>query len=240
MCLPWVAASRRELELREPALVAASSLVGMSDASRDFHKPVRRPAELFDRLFSAEDPAEVSRVAHTTAHALLARVRADPDGAIVDRLVAFTDEHGIDDIAELWSRSPAKTLPGALWRLYLVQLMIHDDARTAALLYERGRAELASADDVVAGAPSPAGPEELVALVDTILRGLFEGDFAVALDRAASFCRVQASGATHLADDYEATEPERASAFTTRALRLSDFAADLAACAALWRRDALT
>jgi hypothetical protein len=212
----------------------------MSDASRDFHKPVRRPAELFDRLFSAEDPAEVSRVAHTTAHALLARVRADPDGAIVDRLVAFTDEHGIDDIAELWSRSPAKTLPGALWRLYLVQLMIHDDARTAALLYERGRAELASADDVVAGAPSPAGPEELVALVDTILRGLFEGDFAVALDRAAAFCRVQASGATHLADDYETTEPERASAFTTRALRLSDFAADLAACAALWRRDALT
>ena len=103
-----------------------------------------------------------------------------------------------------------------------------------------GRAELASADDVVAGAPSPAGPEELVALVDTILRGLFEGDFAVALDRAAAFCRVQASGATHLADDYEATEPERASAFTTRALRLSDFAADLAACAALWRRDALT
>ena len=52
--------------------------------------------------------------------------------------------------------------------------------------------------------------------------------------------RVQASGATHLADDYESTEPERASAFTTRALRLSDYAADLSACAALWRRDALT
>jgi hypothetical protein len=235
MCLPWAAALERE-----PVLVAASSLDGMSDSSREFHKPVRRPAELFDRVFAAEDPAEVSRVAHTTAHALLARVRADPDGDVVDRLVAFTDEHGIDDLAELWSRSPAKTLPGALWRLYLVQLMIHDDPRTAALLYERGRAELSSADDVVAGAPSPAGPDELVALVDTILRGLFEGDFAVALDRAAAFCRVQASGATHLADDYEATEPERASAFTTRALRLSDYAADLTACAALWRRDALT
>lgn len=243
MCLPWVAAMRRESGReteREPVLAAASSLDGMSDSSREFHKPVRRPAELFDRVFAADDPAEVSRVAHTTAHALLARVRADPDGSVVDRLVAFTDEHGIDDLAELWSRSPAKTLPGALWRLYLVQLMIHDDPCTAALLYERGRAELPSADDVVAGAPSPAGPEELVALVDTILRGLFEGDFAVALDRAAAFCRVQASGATHVADDYEATEPERASAFTTRALRLSDYAADLTACAALWRRDSLT
>lgn len=211
----------------------------MSDA-RDFHKPVRRPAELFDRLFAAEDPAEVSRVAHSTAHALLARVRADPSGEVVDRLVAFTDEHGIDDVAELWSRSPAKSLPGVLWRLYLVQLSIHDDPQTSALLYERGRIELDSVDPVVAGAPVPAGPEELVALIDTILRGLFEGDFAVALDRAAAFCRVQASGATHLADDYETTEPERASVFTTRALRLSTYAADLTAAAALWRRDALT
>jgi hypothetical protein len=221
-------------------LVAAGTLDRMSDESREFHKPVRRPAELFDRRFAAEDPAEVSRVAHSTAHALLARVREDPDGTVVDRLVAFTDEHGIDDIAELWSRSPAKSLPGALWRLYLLQLMIHDDARTAALLYERGRAQLTSADEVVAGAPTPAGPDELVALIDTILRGLFEGDFAVALDRAAAFCRVQAAGAVGLADDYEATEPERASAFTTRALRLTDYAADLSACAALWRREALS
>jgi hypothetical protein len=212
----------------------------VSDDSREFHKPVRRPAELFDRRFAAEDPAEVSRVAHSTAQALLARARTDPDGEIVDRLVAFTAEHGIDDIAELWSRSPARSLPGALWRLYLIQLMIHDDPHTAALLYERGRVEIASADPVVAGAPTPAGPDELVDLIDSILRGIFQGDFAVALDRAAAFCRVQASGASHLADDYEATEPDRASALTRRALRLADYATDLAACAALWRRESLT
>lgn len=211
----------------------------MSDEPRDFHKPVRRPAELFDRRFAAEDPAEVSRVAHSTAQALMRRVRDEPDAMIVDRLVSFTDQHGIDDIAELWSRSPARSLPGALWRLYLLQLMIHDDPQTAALLYERGRVELHSADPVVAGAPVPAGPDELVALIDAILRGLFQGDFAVALDRAAAFSRVQAAGATHVADDYEQTEPERASALTTRALRLSTYAADLTACAALWRRDSL-
>ncbi|MFF8186152.1 DNA-directed RNA polymerase subunit beta [Microbacterium sp. NPDC016588] len=212
----------------------------MSDSPREFHKPVRRPAELFDRLFAADDPAEVSRVAHSTAQALLSRVRADPTVDVVERLVAFTDDHGIDDIAELWSRSPARSLPGALWRLYLLQLMIHDDAATAALLFERGRAEVATVDPVVVGAPAPAGPEELVQLIDTILRGLFEGDFAVALERAAAFCRVQATGATHLADDYENTESERATALTTRALRLSTYADDLAAAAALWRRDALT
>jgi hypothetical protein len=207
--------------------------------SEAFHKPVRRPSELFDRLFGSEDPAEVSRVAHQTAQALMARVREEPEGGAIERLVAFTDEHGIDTIAELWSRSPAKTLPGALWRIYLLQLMIHGDPATASLLYERGRAELPSVDALVAGAPSPAGPDELIALSDTILRGVFEGDFAVALDRAASFCRVQASGATHLADDYESTEPERASALTTRALRLSTYASDLDAAARLWRTGSL-
>ena len=143
-------------------------------------------------------------------------------------------------MAELWSRAPGRTLPGALWRLYLLQLMIHDDAPTAALLYERGRTALASADEVVAGAPTPAGPDELVALIATILRGVFTGDFAVALERAAAFARVVGTGATDLADDYDQTEPARASALTTRALRLSTFAADLTACAGLWRRDALT
>lgn len=212
----------------------------MTDDSRPFHKPVRRPAELFDRLFSAEDPAEVSRVAHATAAALLTRVRDAPADAVVERLVAFTDENGIDTIADLWSRAPARSLPGALWRLYLLQLMVHDDPRSSALLYERGRVRLASVDDVVAGAPTPAGPDELVSLSDEILRGVFVGDFAIALERAASFCRVEAAGAADLADDHDATEPERARGFTTRALRLTTFAEELGAAAGLWRRDALT
>ncbi|WP_029146376.1 hypothetical protein [Microbacterium luticocti] len=212
----------------------------MNDAGREYHKPVRRSSEQMERLFGAHDPAEAARAAHATAAALLSRVRADPDAATVDRLVEFTRDHGIDDIAELWSQATAHSLPGALWRLYLLQLMVHDDPATAALVYERGRVEITSADPVIAGAPVPAGPDELVALADRILRGVFEGDFAVALERAASFCRVQASGATHLADDYERTEPERATAFTRRALRLSTFANDLSACAALWRMDALS
>ncbi len=200
------------------------------------HRPVRRPTSAFDNIVGAHDPAEETRVAHATASALLTRVREDESGASVERLIAFTSEHGIDEIAELWSKAPSRTLPGSLWRLYVLQLAIHGDPRTAALLYDRGRVELPSADVVVAGAPVPASPDELVALIDTILRGAFRGDFAVALERAAAFCRVQASGATHTADDYE---PTRASELTTRALRLSSYAQDLAASAALWRTGAL-
>ncbi|RCK57125.1 DNA-directed RNA polymerase subunit beta [Microbacterium sorbitolivorans] len=203
---------------------------------KDFSRPVFRPSETFDRLFESEDPAEVSRAAHATATTLLARVRSEADPDAVERLISFAAVNGIDDIAHLWSRSPAKSLPGALWRMYLIQLSIHDDPQTAALLYERGRVELSSTDPIVAGAPVPAGPAELVALIDTILRGAFTGDFAVALDRAAAFCRVQASGSTHLADDYEGTEPERATTLTNRASRLAAFADELAMASRLWRR----
>ncbi|MCM3697335.1 DNA-directed RNA polymerase subunit beta [Microbacterium oleivorans] len=212
----------------------------MSDASRDFHKPVRRSPDSFDRNFAADDPAEASRVAHATASALLSRVREQPHDEVIDRLVTFTDAHGIATIAELWAQSPARSLPGALWRLYLLQLMIHDDPATSALLYERGRTRLSSADVVIAGAPTPASPDELVSLIDLILRGVFAGDFALALERAAAFSRVVSAGATDLADDYDESEPGRASQFTTRALRLDTYAGDLTAAAALWRRDGLT
>lgn len=197
------------------------------------------PPSAFDHVIGAHDPAEETRIAHATASGLLARVRADDSGVSAERLVAFTAEHGIDEIAELWSKAPARSLPGALWQLYLLQLAIHSDATTSAFLYERGRTELKTADAAIAGAPAPASPDELVVLIDTILRGAFRGDFAVALERAAAFCRVQASGATYTADDYELTEPARASEFTARALRLATYAEDLTQCAALWRRGAL-
>jgi hypothetical protein len=205
-----------------------------------FHRPVRLSPETFDNLLGSHDPAEQTRMAHATASALLARVRADDSGVSAERLVAYATEHGIDEVAELWAKSPAVSLPGALWRLYLLQVSIHADPSLAALLHERGRVELPSVDALVAGAPVPAGPEELVALIDTILRGAFSGDFAIALERAAAFCRVQASGSTHIADDYDPTEPDRASDLTTRASRLSAFAHDLTASAAAWRDGSLT
>lgn len=205
-----------------------------------FHRPVRRPPTAFDNIVGEADPAEQSRVAHATASALLERARSDESGVITERLLAFAAENGIDEIAELWSHAPARSLPGALWRLYLLQIAIRSDAPLTALLYERGRLELQTADAAIAGAPAPADPGELVDLVDAILRGVFRGDFSVALERAAAYCRVQASGATHTADDYEATEPQRGSDLTRRALRLTTYAEDLAAAAAAWRRGTLT
>jgi len=207
--------------------------------SDEFHKPTLFSGSKFESLEGGADPAQISRVAHDTAHALLSRVRDSEDPAVVDRVVHFADEHGIDAIAELWAKSGPRSLPGALWRIYLLRTLIRQDAETVSFLFQRGSEVATTIDPVVAGAPVPTGPAEIMALADQILRGLFDGDFAVALDRAAAFCRLISAGSTSLADDVEVTFPERATELTTRALRLSQTAAEFASCARLWRSDSL-
>jgi len=201
----------------------------------DFHKPTQYSGDKFDTFEGGEDPASILRVAHDTAHALVDRARENEDPAVLQRLIAYTDEHGIDAIAELWARSSAKSLPGALWRIYLMRLLIRQDPDGTSLLYQRGTEVLQTIDAVVAGAPLPTGPEEITALADEILRGIFVGDFATALDRAAAFCRVVAAGATSIADDADFTSPARATELTSRADRFALTADEFSACARLHR-----
>ncbi len=181
----------------------------------------------------------MSTMAHETARALLTRVRADPDPEVLERLLRFTDEHGIDAVAELWSRASAKSLPGALWRIYLLHTLIRQDSAGVSFLFQRGSDASPTIDPVVAGAESPTGPEQILRLADQILRGVFDGDLAVTLERAAAFCRVTAAGATSVADDVDPLQPERAGELTRRALRLSQLAGELTSSARLWRLGAL-
>jgi hypothetical protein len=204
----------------------------------------RRPAQFGGREFEAFagpelDPASLMRTAHQTAHALLSRARESDDPGVVDRLVSYTDDHGIDALAELWARSSPHSLPGALWRIYLNRVLIRQHPDGIALLFQRGTEVLSTIDPVVAGTPLPAGPEEVTELADRILRGVFDGDFAIALERAAAFCRVTAAGALSIADDQEAASPERATELTTRAQRLITTAEELMACARMSRAQTL-
>lgn len=206
----------------------------------DFHKPTLfggREFEAFEG--SAPDPAVTRRIAHDTARGLVARVRDSGDPEVLDRVIGFTDEHGLDAVAELWARSSPRSLPGALWRVYLLRTMIRQDPDGVALLFQRGTEVLRTIDPIVAGAPSPAGPDEVLDLSDRILRGVFDGDLADALERAAAFCRVEAAGAASVADDQDAASPERSTELTTRASRLSTIAEELAMCARLARDDSL-
>jgi hypothetical protein len=218
-------------------LLSARSVDAMAD---DFRRPAQFGGNEFEAFAGREhDPAALMRTAHQTAHALLSRARESDDPQVVERLVNYTDDHGLDALAELWARSSPHSLPGALWRLYLIRVLIRQDPEGIALLFQRGTEVLATIDPVVAGAPLPAGPQEVTELADRILRGVFDGDFAVALERAAAFCRVTAAGALSVADDQEAASPDRATELTTRAQRLVTTADELMACARMSRADTL-
>ena len=204
------------------------------------HRPVRVPATAFEGIEGGLDPAVELRIAHDSARALVHRVRESDDPDLVERMVAYTDEHGLDTLAELWARASARSLPGALWRLSLLRALVRQDPAGTSLLFQRGSEVLATADVVVAGAESPTGPEEIRVLADQVLRGAYVGDFAIALERAASFCRTASAGAADLADDADAAvDDARAAELTSRASRLATSADDFTACARLERRGAL-
>jgi hypothetical protein len=154
--------------------------------------------------------------------------RAARDPAVTARLVAIVDDIGLGTLADLWASRPARSLPGALWRLYLLREWVGTDPQGAAREYAAG-VRFTEPNHAVAGV-DPPGPTEVRRVADEILRGVFDGDFAIALERAAAFCHVVAAGR---ADVAEGTRE------LLQAGRLQDMAADLTACAHLWRSDAL-
>lgn len=174
---------------------------------REFHKPIRRPGDFIEVLMPSSGPSE--SLAHDSAAAFLHRVRASKDPALAGRIVEYVQEHGVDDVAELWAESAPDTLPGALWRLYLLRHVVASDAALAGLRFRQGLAAASERDVVVAGAPHAPSPDEVVELANTIFRGAFAGDFAVALYRAASFARIEAAGAEDLGREDERRVSER-------------------------------
>jgi hypothetical protein len=177
-------------------------------------------------------------IAHATAAAVLRVARdsgSDPDRT--RRLIGLADDVGIDDIAALWCDAGAATLPGTLWSLYLLRTWVHRDGVEAARLFAAGR-RVAEVPTVVAGVADPPGPREVAELGDAVLTSAFDGDFAIALERAAAFCRVVATGRAYLADDCP-DEDE-----SVRQTRLADgnlrMAQELEHAAALWREGELT
>jgi hypothetical protein len=169
----------------------------MSETPRP-RRPVLPGAQHFDALTGDIDPAARSEAADRCATLLVRGARDHDDEALVARVVSLADTEGLDTLADLWSGSPADSLAGCLWRLYLLRSWVYVDPAAAAREFDAGRAHT-PVHEVVAGVVDPPGPDEVRHLVDLVLGGVARGDFADTLWRAAAFARVVAAGRAHLA-----------------------------------------
>lgn len=177
---------------------------------------------MIDAMGEGVDPVADLHAAHETAAALLGAGRHSSDPEVTRRLISVVDEVGITTLADLWSTRPARSLPGVLYRLYVLREWVQRDPDGAARQYSAGT-HLSEPNHAVAGA-DPTGPDEVRRVADDILRGVFDGDFGLALERAAAFARVVSAGRGNLqASDDVSTD------------RLMHLAEDLAWSARLWR-----
>ena len=179
-------------------------------------------------------PAEVTEIAHQSAAILVGAGRATHDPEVTGRLVTLVDDLGLSTVADLWSGRPARSLPGTLWRLYALREWVQRSPEQASREYAAG-IRFTDVAHAVAGIAEPPRPEELQRVADQILTGVFEGDLAVALERASAFCSVVAAGRAELAHDRDTIDPAGASDLTRTALAMLTTGEDLRACARLWR-----
>ncbi|KQS73628.1 hypothetical protein [Modestobacter sp. Leaf380] len=201
----------------------------------------RRPllrATLGDHLAGEVDPIATAEAARGVAYALVDRARVTDDPEVTRRLVTLADDEGLDELAELWADSPAVSLPGSLWRLYLLRAWVQRDPVAAARQFEAGRGRVLPRE-VVAGLADPPGPDGVRDLADAVLTGVFEGDLDVALDRAAAFCWVVAGGRAALADELDDVDSAAADRVTRGGHALGRTADQLAASARRWRAGTL-
>jgi len=207
-------------------------------SARQYHRPTLFTPDMLDYHPGGSDPAAVAEAAHVTAATLVHRGRGSTDPDVLARLVRLADADGLEEIASLWSSSPAVSLPGALWRLYALRRTVLQSPEQLAAWFRDGRTHT-PVHRAVAGVAEPPGPRELVDMTTSILTGAFTGEFDMALLRAAAFCKVIAVGESLHADAADPGDARRGSALTRAAGRLVRTAEDLEAAAAEWRRGRL-
>lgn len=190
--------------------------------------PFRRPAPLepadAEAIEAGVDIPADSEVAHASARLLV----GEDDSHDLDALVSVIRSGGVDTVCELWSSSPATTLPGILWRLYLIHQWGVRDPDQLARRYREG----------LAAPQRPGVPEEVEVGLDETLHAigaLMRGEWArpdapplwSLLARTGVLLRIFAAGVTYgdtwITDDTDAL----ADYVTTRAAALTRTADEL-------------
>lgn len=202
--------------------------------ARQFHRPARLDPEAAEQIEGSTDTAVASELAHRAAQALIGGfpgTETEDDPITRSGIVAAVATNGIDDIAELWADSPATTLPGTLWRLFLVREWIRRDPALVARRYATvidlsalsadadGTDSTDSTDSTDGGAlsrfeaarvearPVPS-PEDLRAALDRVLAGQTADVVSLTpiLRTTAAFLRALAVGSDAVWIDDDADE----------------------------------
>ncbi|PZS33705.1 MAG: hypothetical protein DLM58_07225 [Pseudonocardiales bacterium] len=181
-------------------------------------------------------PSSRAEIAAATAAVVVEvgrREHAELESGDRARFIALADRVGLDTLADLWRDADPVSLPGALWALYLLRQWCHTNPDEVTRLWRAGEA-MAAADAVVAGVADYADVVAVRQVADAVLGGAYQGDFAVALERAAALFRVVAAGRRELATPGDSGAGER-----ELASRNERAAADLTAAASRWRAGSL-
>lgn len=211
-----------------------------------------RPAQLSDDalglLSGGVDPQKVSEMSHSSAMALLHRVHAEQDPVLVRRVLTLVDTEGLDLLAALWAKSEPGSLPGVMWRLYLLRDWMRTNADVLPRFWGLGEPTEGAASAITGIEEYPTA-QDITSTADSILSGAFTGDFAVALDRAAVFldvvCRGMERQALRLQEQAQSKDARQQEYLRqirhlrATAARLLETSRQFRGCADLWRQDKL-
>lgn len=186
-------------------------------------RPAMLDAEQAENIPGAEDGARSSEVAHLVAQTLLG-IEKDTDQN-VQHLRELLESGGVDTVSELWSASPANTLPGTLWRLYLVYQWYLRDPDLVNERFQQGLSAL----EIGEAAPVERSEKSVSTLMEE-LAALWEAKTSITglgplLDKVADFLHVLASGVS--AEWIKDARDELADPVTLRPQALLQTASDL-------------
>lgn len=108
-----------------------------------------------DNIAGGADPAQINEMSHASAAALLDRVHHTQDAELVERVLTLVDREGVDVIAELWSSAEPDSLPGILWRLYLLRTWMRKNRESIARLWRAGEPVATTASAIAASIRRP-------------------------------------------------------------------------------------
>lgn len=180
-------------------------------------------AEQAENIPGAEDGARSSEVAHLVAQTLVG-IEKDSDQN-VQHLRELLESGGVDTVSELWSALPANTLPGTLWRLYLVYQWYLRDPDLVNERFQQGLSAL----EIGEAAPVERSEKSVSTLMEE-LAALWEAKTSITglgplLDKVADFLHVLASGVS--AEWIKDARDELADPVTLRPQALLQTASDL-------------